>query len=177
MTIDDLPRRDLKRVERTFAFLDISGFTAYTDREGDAAAYDVIRNFRNAVRQVASERGVRMAKWLGDGAMMVGVPSEDLVEAVIDIERLVDYTQSPRPMRAGIARGLVLLIDGDDHVGRAVILASRLCDRAKPHEILAQVGTVNLEMVNAESALLGCHEIPGFVEPLDLVRLTPVGGY
>ena len=57
MTIDDLPRRDLKRVERTFAFLDISGFTAYTDREGDAASYDVIRNFRNVVRQVASERG------------------------------------------------------------------------------------------------------------------------
>ena len=69
MTIDDLPQRTLKRVERTFAFLDISGFTAYTDKEGDAAAYDVIRNFKNAVRQVASERGVRMAKWLGDGAM------------------------------------------------------------------------------------------------------------
>ena len=63
MTIDDLPRRDLKRVERTFAFLDISGFTAYTDREGDAAAYDVIRNFRNAVRQVASERGVRTVSY------------------------------------------------------------------------------------------------------------------
>ena len=31
MTIDDLPQRTLKRVERTFAFLDISGFTAYTD--------------------------------------------------------------------------------------------------------------------------------------------------
>ena len=76
MTIDDLPRRALKRVERTFAFFDISGFTAYTDREGDAAAYDVIRNFRNAVRQVA---------------------------------------------------------------------------------------------------LLGCHEISGFVEPIDLVRLTPAG--
>ena len=57
MTIDDLPRRDLKRVERTFAFLDISGFTAYTDREGDAAAYDVIRNFRNAVRDVPRSGG------------------------------------------------------------------------------------------------------------------------
>ena len=32
MTIDDLPRKALKRVERTFAFFDISGFTAYTDR-------------------------------------------------------------------------------------------------------------------------------------------------
>ena len=108
---------------------------------------------------------------------MVGVQSEDLVEAVIDIERLVNYTRSPLPMRAGIARGLVLFIDGDDHVGRTVILASRLRDRAKPREILAQVGTVNLKMVNAEAAPLSCHEIPGFVEPLDLVRRTPVGGY
>ena len=33
-----LPRRALKRVERTFAFLDLCGFTAYTDEKGDAAA-------------------------------------------------------------------------------------------------------------------------------------------
>jgi class 3 adenylate cyclase len=112
-----LPRRALKRVERTFAFLDLCGFTAYTDEKGDAAAYDVISKFRTAVRQVAAERGVRLAKWLGDGVMMVGVEQEDLVEAVIDIEYLVDESRSPLPMRAGIARGRVFLIDGDDHVG------------------------------------------------------------
>ena len=53
----ELPRKALKRVERTFAFLYLCGFTAYTDKEGDTAAYDVISKFRMAVRQVASERG------------------------------------------------------------------------------------------------------------------------
>ena len=75
-----LPRRTVKRVDRTFAFLDLCGFTAFTDQNGDADAYDVVAGFRAAVRQVAAERGVRLAKWLGDGVMMVGVEPEDLVD-------------------------------------------------------------------------------------------------
>ena len=51
MSGGELPRRALKRVERTFAFLDLCGFTAYTDEKGDAAAYDVISSFRTAVRR------------------------------------------------------------------------------------------------------------------------------
>jgi hypothetical protein len=41
MSGGELPRRALKRVERTFAFLDLCGFTAYTDEKGDAAAYKI----------------------------------------------------------------------------------------------------------------------------------------
>lgn len=177
MSGGELPRRALKRVERTFAFLDLCGFTAYTDEKGDAAAYDVISKFRTAVRQVAAERGVRLAKWLGDGVMMIGVEQEDLVEAVIDIEYLVDESRSPLSMRAGIARGRVLFIDGDDHVGSAVILASRLCDRAKPHQIRAQAGTVSLPMVNAVEIRLGKHDVPGFADKIEIVQLTSPGGH
>jgi class 3 adenylate cyclase len=167
MSGGELPRRALKRVERTFAFLDLCGFTAYTDEKGDAAAYDVISKFRTAVRQVAAERGVRLAKWLGDGVMMIGVEQEDLV----------DESRSPLSMRAGIARGRVLFIDGDDHVGSAVILASRLCDRAKPHQILAQAGTVSLPMVNAVEIRLGKHDVPGFADKIEIVQLTSPGGH
>ena len=92
-----MPRRTVKRVDRTFAFLDLCGFTAFTDQNGDADAYDVVAGFRAAVRQVAAERGVRLAKWLGDGVMMVGVEPEDLVEAVVDIECLIDEAGSPWP--------------------------------------------------------------------------------
>ncbi|HAZ18314.1 MAG TPA: hypothetical protein DCY87_06035, partial [Acidimicrobiaceae bacterium] len=101
---------------------------------------------------------------------------EDLVEAVIDIEYLVDESRSPLPMRAGIARGRVLLIDGDDHVGSAVILASRLCDRAEPHQILAQAGTVSLQMVNAVEIRLGEHDVPGFAHRIEIVQLTAPSG-
>jgi class 3 adenylate cyclase len=80
-------------------------------------------------------------------------------------------------MRAGIARGRVLLIDGDDHVGSAVIMASRLCDRAKPNQILAQAGTVSLQMVNAVEIRLGEHDVPGFADRIEIVQLRSPGGH
>ncbi len=174
--IEELPRRPIKRVDRTFAFLDLCGFTAFTDENGDAAAYDVVTGFRAAVRQVAAERGVRLAKWLGDGVMMVGVQPEDLVEAVVDIEGLIDAAKSKLHMRAGIARGPVMLIDGDDHVGPAVILASRLCDIAKPHQVLAEKGTVTPLMTNIEEQSFAIRQVKGFKKKIEVVRLVPLGG-
>ena len=40
-------------------------------------------------------------------------------------------------VRGGLATGPVILLDGDDYVGRAVNLATRLCDRAGSDQILA----------------------------------------
>lgn len=172
----EMIRRPIKRIDRTFSFLDLCNFTAFTDREGDVAAFDVVTAFRAVVRQVASERGVRLAKWLGDGVMMVGVEPEDLVEAVVDIEVLIDEANSPLPMRAGIARGPVMLIDGDDYVGPAVNLAARLCDLAKAHQVLAEKGTVTPLMTNIEERAFISQQIKGFEKGIDVVRLVPLGG-
>jgi hypothetical protein len=51
-------------VPRTFVFVDLSGFTNYTAAYGDDAAGRILGTFRTIVRSVASERGVRIAKWL-----------------------------------------------------------------------------------------------------------------
>ena len=61
------------RVPRTFTFVDLSGFTNYTAAFGDDAAGRILSAFRSLVREIASERGVRIAKWLGDGCMLVSV--------------------------------------------------------------------------------------------------------
>ena len=45
----------LRRVDRTFAFIDLSGFTAFNERAGDEQAVDVLVDFRNAVRNIASK--------------------------------------------------------------------------------------------------------------------------
>ena len=62
---------------RTFVFVDLSGFTNYTAAFGDDAAGRMLSAFRTIVREVASERGVRIAKWLGDGCMIVAVDQAD----------------------------------------------------------------------------------------------------
>ena len=124
------------RVGRGFAFVDLSGFTSFTDAHGDEEASRILTGFRAAVREVSSRRGVRVAKWQGDGAMFVSVERKPLVEAVLEIEAKIDTTNSPLRLRGGITFGHVILFEGDDYIGSAVNLASRLCDVAAPHEIL-----------------------------------------
>ena len=164
-----------KRVDRTFAFIDLSGFTAFMDTEGDGPSVDVIIDFRAGVRRIAGDKGVRVAKFLGDGAMLVGVEPEPLVETVVEIEACIDAAGSVLPLRAGIARGWVLLIEGEDHIGDAVNLASRLCDKAQPHEVLAPASMVPDLLVNTGHEGLGPHQINGFAEPIELVRLASPG--
>ena len=55
------------RVRRYFAFVDLCGFTRFTEVHGDEEAVAVLTGFRTLVRFIASEHGVRVAKWLGDG--------------------------------------------------------------------------------------------------------------
>lgn len=168
---DGLSVSSTNRVTRTFAFIDLSGFTAFTDNQGDDRAVEVLSLFRHAVRTVASARGVRVAKWLGDGAMLVAVEPETLMEAVVDIERRIDESGSPLPLRAGVSTGEVILFEGDDYIGQAVNVAARLCDEARPHEVLAPESSVSSLLVNIDVERLGPREIPGLEEPVSLVSL------
>lgn len=127
----------LVRVQRTFAFLDLSGFTALTATKGDERAVDVLTDFRNAVRQVCSRRGVRIAKWLGDGAMLVGVDSRPVLETVLELQHRMRADYGGVALRAGLSTGAVILLEGDDYIGHSVNVAARLCDVAGAHEILA----------------------------------------
>jgi adenylate cyclase len=162
------------RVTRAFGFIDLSGFTHYTDSEGDDRAVEVLRLFREAVRDAASSRGVRIAKWLGDGAMLVGVETEPLVEAVVDIESRI-ASGSPLPLRAGICAGAVILFEGDDYIGNAVNIAARLCDEAAPREVLAVADAVGSLTGGTVAEPAGDRRIRGVEEPVTVVRLTAAG--
>ena len=69
-----------------------------------------------------------------------------------------------------------MLIDGDDYGGPAVNLASRLCDLAEAHQVLAEKGTVTPLMTNVEERVFTRQQIKGFEKGIDVVRLVPWGG-
>jgi class 3 adenylate cyclase len=160
------------RVPRTFLFLDLTGFTNYTAAFGDDAAGRVLGMFRTLVREVASERGVRIAKWLGDGCMVVAVDQLAAIEFVTELERRAAAVCDPLQLRAGVATGHALLFEGDDYIGSAVNMAARLCDHAQNMDVL--MPTMHLqrlpEGVTAEP--YGEVELRGFPGRLDVVRLT-----
>ncbi len=159
------------RVHRTFAFVDLSGFTAFTESQGDDEASRLLAGFRACIREVASDHGVRVAKWLGDGAMLVGVEERALVAAVLDLARRVDESDWPLGVRIGVSGGDVIVFEGDDYIGGAVNLAARLCAIAQPGETLATPATAAVAPDGCECTNVGERMIPGLSHPVPLVRL------
>src|SRR5580700_4304267 len=128
------------RVQRTFGVIDVSGFTALTELEGDERAVDILTAFRALLRDICSRRSVRIAKWLGDGAMLVCVETRPLLEAIIELHHVVCEVSGPVQevsIRSGITSGDVILMEGDDYIGHCVNVAARMCDLAEGGEALA----------------------------------------
>ena len=128
------------RVHRSFAFVDVSGFTALTEHEGDEHAVDILTAFRALLRDICARRGVRIAKWLGDGVMLVCVETRPLLATILELHHVVCEVSGPVQtvsIRSGITSGDVILMEGDDYIGHCVNVAARLCDLAHGGEALA----------------------------------------
>jgi adenylate cyclase len=178
------------RVERCFAFVDLCGFTAFTERYGDEYTVVVLASFRTTLREVAARRGVRITKWLGDGAMLSSPDTEPTVAMVLEIAAHADtmlVLPYPSPVlsasadgssedrlaiRAGLARGPVIMFEGDDYIGSATNIASRLCDAATPGQVLAtrEVAALAPRWVAASEAFP--YPVRGFNKPIEAVRLA-----
>ena len=161
------------RVQRSFAFIDLCGFTRFSDAHGDEEAVEVLTRFRAGVRQISSDHGVRVGKWLGDGAMFVSVDERQLVDSILAINLRCDELDVGLPLRAGMAAGPVILFEGDDYIGGCVNLASRLCDLAAPHEVLASAELAACVDDSVECVPLGPRPIAGFVQQIEIVRIEP----
>jgi class 3 adenylate cyclase len=178
------------RVERCFAFVDLCGFTAFTERYGDEYTVVVLASFRTTLREVAARRGVRITKWLGDGVMLSSPDTEPTVAMVLEVAAHADtmlvMPYSPATLygddgdgseerlaiRAGLARGPVVMFEGDDYIGRPTNLASRLCDAATPGQVLAtrDVAALSPRWVAASEPLP--YPVRGFEKPIEAVRLA-----
>ena len=92
-------------------FVDLCGFTGFTDREGDAAALQLALNlYADLDRNL--EGSTRIVKRIGDGALL-------LADRTCDLEATLTRTLSgwnrakPIPLRATSAQGPVVEYEGD----------------------------------------------------------------
>ena len=133
---DELPEGDSHlSVRRTFCFADLCGFTAYTRSHGPHEAVAILGDFRRITRNVAAKRGVRVAKWLGDGVMLVSTSAAAALS--LGAHLIHHFSGRGTPIRVGAATGEALLFEGDDYVGEPVNLAAKLCGAAPPGEMYA----------------------------------------
>jgi class 3 adenylate cyclase len=117
-------------------FADLSSFTELTQALTPAQLSDLLNEFAGTVADVVHADGGRVVKFIGDEVMWVSAAPERLAQAALD---LVDHPRAREEglqVRAGLAYGRVLAINGD-YFGNPVNLAARLVAAAGPGQILA----------------------------------------
>jgi class 3 adenylate cyclase len=122
----------------TVLFTDIEGSTQLTERLGDRAWMDVLREHNELVRgQVGRHSGFEV-KAQGDGFMLAFASARDAIRCAIDIQRALFSRDSGGPelrVRIGLHTGEATQ-EADDFFGKAVVLAARIAAEARGGEIL-----------------------------------------
>ena len=106
------------RVERWFAFVDLSGFTSFGDEYGDDESVRVLTLFRP--RRAQGRDRLRCAHREVARRRLharVGRSPNSSSRRVCTLERMVDEAELPLQMHAGMAGGAVILLEGDDYTG------------------------------------------------------------
>jgi adenylate cyclase len=127
----DTAEIELGHVNVTLCFIDLTGFTRYTEEEGDIEALDVVENFVVNVESTLP-REATIVKTIGDEVMVVSPDPASLTEWAVDF--LSRFPQRPQP-RVGIHYGDAVYRDGD-YFGSQVNLVHRVVNRALAGEVL-----------------------------------------
>jgi adenylate cyclase len=171
-------------VEATFCFVDLEGFTAFTEAQGDEDAADVATRFAELTRSVLAP-GDRLVKTIGD-AVLVTSPAADAGVALVERLLTVAAQEHGFPaLRAGLHHGGAVTREGDVF-GAAVNLAARVAAEANAGEVLgtepvaiaardrgipvAELGPVSLKNVRGTVPLFSLALVVGATEtPADPV--------
>jgi adenylate cyclase len=126
--------------EHTFLFADLVGFTAFTERVGDAAAADVAVAFKAAAAHAADELDCEVVKDLGDAVMIHGRDAARVLTLALRLARELADEGWCLPLRMGVHSGAAVQ-RGRDWYGSTVNIAARLSESAGAGEVLMSMET------------------------------------
>lgn len=156
---------EIDQIRISLCFIDLTGFTRFTEEEGDAEAFSVIEQFTEAVEATLPPEA-NIVKTIGDEVMVVSNDPVTLVEWAVGFLAL--FQDRPKP-RAGVHYGEAVFRDGD-YFGSQVNLAHRVVNRALGGEVLVTepVAKAIGEHEDLELDGLGAVDLKGFPEPTPL---------
>jgi len=165
-------------VQTTVVFADLFGSTGVFESLGNTKATEAVTQATTWVAEKFTSNGGRVVKFLGDGVLATFDNSQDAITAVIDIQRSYQLRleklppQLYMPLRIGVVRGDVVLVD-DDCYGDAVNIASRLSELTGPHQIWVNDQAIenSPERNDVHFRLLGPIAIRGRSEPCSVYQI------
>jgi adenylate cyclase len=155
----------LGRVQMTFCFVDLTGFTRYTEEEGDEEALDLIERFVETVEATLPTEAM-IVKTIGDEVMIVSPDPVTLTEWAVGFLSL--FSARPQP-RVGINFGRAVYRDAD-YFGTDVNLTHRVVARALGGEVLVTAAVVDAIGANGYLQFdpIGEVDLKGFPTAVDL---------
>jgi adenylate cyclase len=146
--IDDAKTLSLKRVNRAIVFMDIRGFTAWSEQQTPEAVVSMLNDFYAAAEATLGTVSPIKLKYTADEVMAVFADAQSAVRAGT---QMLDGTRtmlSSMGLKAGAGVHVGPVVEGVlgaqgakayDFIGDTVNTAQRLCDAAAPGEVLASV--------------------------------------
>ena len=187
---------DAERRQVTVLFTDMVGFTSFSERAGEEAAFTLMQAIARLMEDAVREQGGFVRGFTGDGIMAIfgapiafeDAPLRACRAALLIHERLATtagaletkFGVRPR-MRIGINTGLAVVgqvqAGADANVtvlGDTVNLASRLQSLAEPETVLLSEATQRLVQGLVEIEFAGDHSIKGKAETQKAYRLDSI---
>jgi class 3 adenylate cyclase len=184
---------EAERRQVTVLFADMVGFTSFSERSGEEAAFTLMRRLWKLMAEAVREHGGVVQDFTGDGIMAVfGVPIafEDgplrASRAALSIQQSLEAAgpdleaqHGVRPqMRIGINTGPAVVGKVDDRadgggavLGDTVNFAARLQSIADPNSVFMSEATRRLVEGLVDESFAGEHIIKGKAEPQKVYRL------
>ena len=118
--------------------------TEMVTRLGDAAARDIFLQHDKIVRDQVNRYGGRELQNLGDGFMLSFESPSAAIKCACDMQKELAKNIPSIKIRIGINTGEVVRREGQIPFGQAVVVASRLANKAKAEQILVSDVTKHL---------------------------------
>ena len=136
-----------KRTERTILFMDIRGFTTWTEGQSPEAVVGMLNTYFEASERVWTRHPIIVARLIADAVMLVLPDSRDALRLADALRTEANAALRPFGLSAGIGLNTGMLIEGligcrttraYDVIGDVANTASRLCSAAAGGEVLVR---------------------------------------
>src|SRR3954469_16312162 len=167
---------------RGHLFADLRGSTAFTERAGNAAGAELVRRFRELIRDEGAGHEGAVVKSEGDSVYVVFPSASTAVMcglAIIDRASQATAADPEMPMHVGVGvhAGEAIEVPEGGYIGTAVNLAARVCAVAEAGEVLvtSTVRGITQASIPVTFASRGRRRLKGISEPVELYRVVPQG--
>ena len=192
LDFDDEDLFKIHRREITAVFLDLRGFTSFSDSAEPEEVAGLLRNYHAEMGQIIFKFEGTLEHFAGDGIMVFfndPIPCEDHTERAVHMA--LEMREKMKLLRGGwikngydldLGIGLVagfatignIGFEGRMEygaVGNVTNLASRLCNEAKAGQILTNQKTLTKLEQLVEAEPLGAMHLKGFVRPVSVFNI------